>query len=1106
MILRYVNLNEETVMAKVKLSPENPNDAEQSYLVRMEPSKEPRFVTVAGPSGNLPTPFILNPGSWTASIATNKSLHLDYFVLLPAAYYEGTILQERVLKPCLFGDLQQQTGSCRHFTYSSLANFDFTRGDSAYTPEGDSADVIADPRTSSNSASLNERQSEITMDVAVAKPGHYVLVLAYVTSGQGRRTYIEVDVQTAAKDRRQQGVAVLYDCTMRVSCRQVVTDNDGKIADFNFESDGASVVIKSASSEGADAAIESITAVPSSEWSLDYVQPRSVCVQRDGKCLGGSFPAASDSTRVEFESGNVQQATTTLPEEIYDENVGLILLDKQEPMVDVTGKVPHAGFYVFIVHFYQPNHPEFDLDVLLQNGQFYEAKLPMPLCPSNSGCRSVIRQANGNQNFQIQENFVLTLKSPSNKTSWVDYVYVVPSDEFTPALLEESPIDLTAEFIARCGRNNFQVDTSASPNDFCRQAVFTLTTEFNSGALPCQCDFEGSLSFECDKFGGQCPCKSGVIGRTCSRCQTGYFGFPDCRPCDCPSTALCDPNSGSCICPPRVTGARCDQCDPNTYGYDPIIGCEDCTCNAQGVHQGNMQCDSNTGQCQCKHNVVGRMCERCSFGYWAFPYCQLCDCDVRGSAEEICDQQTAQCYCKENVVGPACDLCSTGTFNLQESNPRGCSKCFCFGKAEQCTSSQLFRSHITDMKNWAAAAIVVGNVGSRRSVDQIQTYEQTVRAVLVDFLPEDGSFYFSAPVTYLGNKLTSYGGNLNWTVTYVAGTAGYAVSAPDVILIGGDLTLYHFSHEQPTSSEPLGISLEINERHFVLPSGLPATRENLLVVLKDVRGLFIRGSYSDPTREVRLTGVTLDIAVSRDVAVASGGATELATAVEQCNCPPNYSGTSCEDCASGYFRAQTGPFGGFCVPCQCHGHSDTCDPVTGKCFECQDNTIGDHCERCDVGYQGDATQGTPSDCLICACPLPIPSNNFALTCDFSPSGSEIACKCRPGYTGPLCESCAPGFYGSPEVIGDFCKPCNCSGNIDVNDPLACDSVSGECLTCLNNAYGPACGLCAPGFYGDAVALKDCQRCHCNECGTSECSSYTGLCQCQPNVIGEKCKS
>ncbi len=344
------------------------------------------------------------------------------------------------------------------------------------------------------------------------------------------------------------------DLNVLLYSRQVVTDADGKVADFNLESNGARVLLRSASinDEGADAGIDSIVAIPSSEWSLDYVQPKSVCVQRDGKCVPGTFLAAPDSTRVEFESGSIQQPASNLPEEIYDENAGLVYLDKEEPMVEVAGKVPHPGYYVFIVHYYQPNHPQFNIDVLLQNGQFYDAKLQMPLCPSNSGCRSVIKQANGNQNFQILENFLLTLKSPSNKTTWVDYVYVVPSDEYTPALLDESPIDLTAEFIARCGRNNFQVDGSYP--EFCRQAIFTLTTEFNSGALPCQCDFQGSLSFECDKFGGQCPCKSGVIGRTCSRCQTGYFGFPDCRPCDCPSTALCDPVAGSCICPPRVTG------------------------------------------------------------------------------------------------------------------------------------------------------------------------------------------------------------------------------------------------------------------------------------------------------------------------------------------------------------------------------------------------------------------------------------------------------------------------------------------------------------------------------------------------------------------------
>lgn len=37
----------------------------------------------------------------------------------------------------------------------------------------------------------------------------------------------------------------------------------------------------------------------------------------------------------------------------------------------------------------------------------------------------------------------------------------------------------------------------------------------------------------------------------------GFYGFPECRPCDCPATALCEKDTGACICPPRVTGEKC---------------------------------------------------------------------------------------------------------------------------------------------------------------------------------------------------------------------------------------------------------------------------------------------------------------------------------------------------------------------------------------------------------------------------------------------------------------------------------------------------------------------------------------------------------------------
>jgi laminin alpha 3/5 len=60
--------------------------------------------------------------------------------------------------------------------------------------------------------------------------------------------------------------------------------------------------------------------------------------------------------QVEFEYGNEQQLAKVLPG-VYDNITGLVYLDQTDSMIDVNGKVPHPGQYVFVVHYYQPNHP-----------------------------------------------------------------------------------------------------------------------------------------------------------------------------------------------------------------------------------------------------------------------------------------------------------------------------------------------------------------------------------------------------------------------------------------------------------------------------------------------------------------------------------------------------------------------------------------------------------------------------------------------------------------------------------------------------------------------------------------------------------------------------
>lgn len=66
-------------------------------------------------------------------------------------------------------------------------------------------------------------------------------------------------------------------------------------------------------------------------------------------------------------------------------------------------------------------------------------------------------------------------------------------------------------------------------SQFCRDSSRSLVAAYNDGALPCDCDTSGSTGSVCDAVGGQCPCRPHVIGRQCTKCATGYFGFPYCR-------------------------------------------------------------------------------------------------------------------------------------------------------------------------------------------------------------------------------------------------------------------------------------------------------------------------------------------------------------------------------------------------------------------------------------------------------------------------------------------------------------------------------------------------------------------------------------------------
>ena len=80
-----------------------------------------------------------------------------------------------------------------------------------------------------------------------------------------------------------------------------------------------------------------------------------------------------------------------------------------------------------------------------------------------------------------------------------------------------------------------------------------------------------------------------------------------------------------------------------------------------------MQCNEN-GKCQCKtgfagdkcdrckHQYSGRECNYCQNGYYNFPSCRSCDCNMRYT--EVCNKINGACKCINNYGGRSCDECA----------------------------------------------------------------------------------------------------------------------------------------------------------------------------------------------------------------------------------------------------------------------------------------------------------------------------------------------------------------------------------------------------------------------------------------------------------------
>lgn len=230
-------------------------------------------------------------------------------------------------------------------------------------------------------------------------------------------------------------------------------------------------------------------------------------------------------------------------------------------------------------------------------------------------------------------------------------------------------------------------------------------------------------------------------------------------------------------------------------------------------------CDLKTGQCVCKEGYTGRTCEYCAIGYFGYPNCQKCNCDVRGSknvsGNDIIDcDDLGQCPCKELTTGLKCDECRQSTFGLSEYNPSGCTRCFCFGRSQDCSQNPLIWGHVRLMgprnvtvhyvrsyeRNDLEHVVVthIRNNQVHREIGEIRNFNGlavfpsysgnvTIGSQRAFYHP----FYFQLPKEFLGDKTRSYGGFLNFSEFSDGGT----VSLDDNVLDETPLVQLH-THNQ----------------------------------------------------------------------------------------------------------------------------------------------------------------------------------------------------------------------------------------------------------------------------------------------------------------------
>ncbi|XP_034753093.1 laminin subunit gamma-3 isoform X2 [Etheostoma cragini] len=634
----------------------------------------------------------------------------------------------------------------------------------------------------------------------------------------------------------------------------------------------------------------------------------------------------------------------------------------------------------------------------------------------------------------------------------------------------------------------------------CRENHYRKSAE--EPCLPCNCNIDGSVSLQCD-VEGRCACRVGVTGEKCDTCRAGFhsLGPGGCRSCECdPSGTVdnCSPLDGRCHCKPNVEGQSCDRCKPGFFNLQQVnpAGCQACFCFGH-----SLACSSSNHYEAI--NISSDFIE-----------------DQDGWLGEFSAGQEYPLLWKEGEVYLLpLTVEDTGFYKAPEKFLGH--QVFSYGQLLSIT----FTSETTELLPDRVTLLLQGS-GVTLSADlspqpvlDLDSGFTSQHSFIVRL--HENEMRFEPPLSPF--KFQQLLNNLTTLRISNAGGQNYTSQLAGVTLTSAFLSAGPANPPAPwveSCSCPPGFAGQFCERCTPGFTWEDPSRGSLSRCVPC--NCHQHGTCHPETGVCECSDFTTGMTCEHCLDGYYGNAligtrgdcqpcpcpdrtscTEIAeTGQVVCtNCPTRQTGIRCQMCEDGYYGDPLGHSGAAqpCVRCNCNGNVDfnalgICDHITGRCLKCLRHTEGEHCQRCQQGFYGDALNQTAGQkCKPCSCN---PGGTSGHVNECHPQTGN--CQCLAQVTGRDCSYCEVGFFNLQPGAG--CERCKC--NPIGSSSIACQPITGQCV-CRAGVKGRLCDSCRVGFFG--FSSQGCRACNCDPMGSISMQCHSnGTCHCRQGFVGYKC--